>query len=250
MTNIRLQTASLEYGKKIFLYLFFLCSFINTSAEWFNNSLLIKVSKPLLMILLLLFLVYNVGKSKHISAIKWMILALITSNAGDILLLFAKGSSNELFFLAGLASFLFTHLFYSLVFHQLSPNKSFRFPPFILAALFSFWLVFMYILWPSLEGVLQPAVILYSLIILMMVYFAWRLQDQLKSTASRWVLWGALLFLLSDSCIGINKFATQLVSIPKAGVVIMSTYILGQLLIVLGVIGIIKRLKTGAEEKE
>ena len=48
-----------------------------------------------------------------------------------------------------------------------------------------------------------------------------------------WVLWGAILFILSDSLIALNKFT---VDIPLSKTWIMATYMGAQYLIVMGYI--------------
>jgi uncharacterized membrane protein YhhN len=47
---------------------------------------------------------------------------------------------------------------------------------------------------------------------------------------------GAILFILSDSVIALNKFKSDDLNIPMPRLIIMVTYILGQFLIVEGVI--------------
>ena len=49
----------------------------------------------------------------------------------------------------------------------------------------------------------------------------------------RWVFFGALFFLISDSILAVNKFADP---VTNAGFWIMSTYALAQYLIVRGVV--------------
>ena len=68
----------------------------------------------------------------------------------------------------------------------------------------------------------------------------WNLYEGSFQRAASWVWWGAVLFLLSDSCIGLNKFGQHLVEIPQVRFVIMSTYLLGQLGIVYGTSQLIK----------
>jgi len=58
--------------------------------------------------------------------------------------------------------------------------------------------------------------------------------------AGRWMMTGALLFVISDSVLAINKFYQ---SFEMAGVIIMLTYGLAQLFIVQGAIKYIRGLK-------
>ncbi len=225
-----------QFKAKLLLVLYTICTFINIIAEWFNFEQLILFSKPLLMFLLLIFFVLNISQNKKNAVIIWMIIAIITSNAGDILLLFtSRPSTGELFFLAGLSSFLLTHISYAIVFDQLTQKRKYSFPLKLILPLIIFWLVFNGAFSLNLSGILKPAVMVYSFVIMVMVYFAWRLKETLKTTTANWVWWGALLFLLSDTFIGLNKFGQDLFIIPNVRVLIMATYLAGQVLIVLGI---------------
>ena len=51
--------------------------------------------------------------------------------------------------------------------------------------------------------------------------------------SSRWVLAGAVLFLISDSLLGAGRFKTQ---IPLRGFLVWTTYYAGQCAITLGVL--------------
>lgn len=221
--------------------IFLLCSFINILGEGFHYDSLILISKPLLLFLLLIFFIQNTRKSKYKTAVNWIIAALISSNIGDILLLLAgRASANEQLFLAGLGAFLMTHIAYTFSFHKITASNKFKLPLVIVLVMLFFWIGFNYVFSNTLAGFLQAAVGLYSFVILVMVYFSWRLNKAFNNTLSNWILWGALLFLLSDTFVGLNKFGQDLITIPAVGVLIMSTYLAGQALIVLGIIRIVK----------
>lgn len=220
--------------------IFLLCSFINLLGEGLHHSSLVLISKPLLLLLLLIFFIKNTSQSKNKSAAYWVIIALAASNIGDVLLLFAgRVSANEQLFLAGLGAFLMTHIAYTFAFHKITPSREFRFPLIIILSMLFFWIGFNYVFSAVLTGFLQAAVGIYSFVILIMVYFSWRMDKEIKSIATQWIMWGALLFLLSDTFVGLNKFGQDLITIPAVGVLIMSTYLAGQALITLGVIRII-----------
>ena len=68
--------------------------------------------------------------------------------------------------------------------------------------------------------------------ILLMAIFALNRRDRVSEASFYPVFVGALLFILSDSLLAFDKF---LVPIPHAGVLVMSTYIAAQYLIVEGV---------------
>jgi len=74
---------------------------------------------------------------------------------------------------------------------------------------------------------LRWPVALYMLVISVMVAFA-------VATGRWWAIAGALLFYASDACIGWSRFVREF---PNQRLVIMSTYHLGQVGLVLGLLG-------------
>ena len=61
--------------------------------------------------------------------------------------------------------------------------------------------------------------------------------------ATEYLIIGVLLFMLSDSLIGLNQFKKEAIQIPFPRLAIMGTYILAQLLIVKGSIAVLKNQK-------
>jgi uncharacterized membrane protein YhhN len=153
---------------------------------------------------------------------------------GDVILLFSARS--ELFFAAGLGAFLIAHLFYIAAYIRSvrgAPGKVFfrRRPG---------WLLPFMVLFAGLYGLLYPAlgsmripVFVYTATILLMAIFALNRKDRVSEASFYPIFVGALVFILSDSLLAFNKF---LVPIPYAGVLVMSTDIAAQYLIVEGVI--------------
>jgi uncharacterized membrane protein YhhN len=80
------------------------------------------------------------------------------------------------------------------------------------------------------KGFIMP-IIAYATAIMLMGITAAERQSNKKSY--RFVLIGAILFIISDSLIAINKFAF---SIPLSGLWVMATYIAAQYLILEGVL--------------
>lgn len=200
---------------KIAFFAFILASMLDIVGIIFSLPLLIYIFKPLIIFSLLFLYVFSLPKR-----IKWYVIALELSFFGDVLLLF----SGELFFMGGLVSFLMAHfLFIKIV---ISRIKEFNF----LKALFSaipFLAVFgllIFTLKDSLNEMLWP-VIIYGLTIA--TFGAVSLLDFLntKSKKSILMLFGAVIFMISDSLLAIDKFYH---SIEIFGVLIMGTYIIAQ----------------------
>jgi uncharacterized membrane protein YhhN len=208
---------------KIALFVFVLASILDIVGIIFEMQILVYIFKPLIIFSLLFLYVFSLPKR-----IKWYVMALELSFFGDVLLLF----SGELFFMGGLVSFLMAHfLFIKIV---ISRIKEVNF----LKALFSaipFLAVFgllIFTLKDSLHEMLAPVVI-YGLTIA--TFGAVSFLDFLntKSKKSLLMLFGAVVFMISDSLLAINKFYNPAHILE---VFVMVTYVLAQYLIFMSMI--------------
>lgn len=189
------------------------------------------IAKPLLMPCLMVFFILNVGTSGRF--VRFILLALFFSMLGDIFMMFQP--SGEIYFLLGLGSFLIAHIAYILAFLQnfgsekkgLLSSKKLLAIPFLL-----FQFGFLFLCWSGLADMTIP-VIVYSTAISGMALAALNRKPWVNHSAWFWCFIGAVLFIISDSVIGMNKFYS---SIPNAGILIMTFYTLGQWLIVIGAI--------------
>jgi uncharacterized membrane protein YhhN len=158
---------------------------------------------------------------------------------GDLLLMFTGRAGGEVFFLGGLVAFLMTHLFYIGGFFS---HKSFRsgivgrnplwiLPFLIYLAGFLWWL------WPGLSGLMHWPVAIYAGVIMVMALSVLNTWGYEPAGIFRWLMAGAILFVLSDSLLAVSKFHE-----PFAGdrVLIMATYIVGQWMLVKGTVDVIR----------
>lgn len=149
--------------------------------------------------------------------------ALAFSSLGDALLDLAPGR----FFIGGLLAFLAAHLIYILLFvrNRVRPLKpkgwqlALVVAVLIYSVLLSLWLA------PGL-GALTGPVMVYVCVITVMVAAA-----ILAGYSKPWVCSGAILFLISDSILAVNKFKSP---VPMAGYLIWATYYLAQYGIAIG----------------
>jgi uncharacterized membrane protein YhhN len=156
------------------------------------------------------------------------ILALVFSLFGDILLMFVEQSPH--FFTLGLVSFLLAHIFYILVFLKVrNPNKK---PWLFLSFLVIYAAGLFYVLKDNLGVMLLP-VFFYMLIILTMAITANSRKGSVAKISFNFVFIGAILFLISDSLLAINKFYEPL---PFSNISIMFTYAFAQFFIVFGLL--------------
>lgn len=163
----------------------------------------------------------------------WVLLfALLFCWFGDILLIFTK--KNELFFLLGLAAFLLGHIGYIVAFRKFSKNivdgKSMPFVVYLAPLLFAVALLIL--LFPKLGDMMVP-VIAYATVISIMCMAALGRWHKTNNGSFIFVLAGAVLFIISDALIAINKFYAPF---QLASLLIMITYIKAQYLILVGLI--------------
>lgn len=215
----------------LWLYLFLLLGILDIFLVANNHSEWRWYSKPFLLPTLLAYFI-SVSRELKGSYLRIsMIAALIFSWMGDVLLMFQD------FFIYGLGAFLMAHLCYTIAFkisqkdpfaiRQVNFVKLFfnNFPIYLLAALAYF------LISPGL-GQMKIPVIAYLVIIVLMATTA---RERFGKTVpeSFWqVMIGAFVFMVSDAILAINLFYK---AFPEAGVIVMGTYIIAQLLIVRGI---------------
>ena len=213
--------------KQTWLILFAVILTIHLAGIALKNQLLEYISKPMLVASLALY--FLAQTNEIVSGIKkWILLALIFSWAGDVLLLFQpKGS---IFFLLGLSAFLLAHIFYILFFHQVRVKEKIKnnvWPAVIVVIYYAGLII---LLSPYLGDMKLP-VRIYGIVISFMFMLAMHMLFLKNKAAGTYMMAGALLFVISDSLLAINKFYQ---SFEPAGIVIMLTYVLAQLFIVEG----------------
>jgi uncharacterized membrane protein YhhN len=185
-------------------------------------------SKALIILLLIVLFLVNAGKMET-GAMKMIFLALFFSWLGDIAL--EIDYNKDLMFMLGLAFFLLGHVFYFTAF-ILNPGRGYTAGRLIVMILpvIAYGALLITILYNDL-GDMRVPVVIYAIVILAMLSAAIARAGK-TGVASFWlVLAGAALFVLSDSLLAVNKFSY---AIPAASVLIMSTYVIGQFLIVVG----------------
>ena len=189
------------------------------------------IFKPLLMPLLMLFVFLNKGhlEKRHFYL---LMLALFFSWWGDNFLIFQK--SDPIYFLLGLSSFLLAHVFYVFVFAKgLNWRDGFvaKNPGWLLLFLV-YEIGFLYLLSGGLGEMFLP-VCVYASFISLMGISALNRKGLVSSEAFNLVFCGAMIFIVSDSTIAINKFYQPF---GVAKVIIMFTYCFAQYLIVMGIL--------------
>ncbi len=167
------------------------------------------------------------GQLKYI-----LMIALFFAWLGDIFLMFQL--SHPQMFLFGLGAFLLTHIFYLFAFTRTNKNGQSVLiqHPYLILPFVGYALGLLYLIQDKLGDMLLPVVV-YASVICLMALFAVKRYGKVNSQSFQLVLFGALLFMLSDSLIALNKFHQP---IHWSALWILSTYCLGQYLIVKGIL--------------
>jgi len=214
--------------KKSFWLIFFLLVFLaDLICIQLQNEDLQYVFKTLIIPALTGYFLQQTG-NVAIGLKKWIVLALFFSWAGDIVLMFQE--KNELFFLLGLSSFLLAHVFYIVFFHNVRTNENVKDNIWLLLPVVVYYAFLISWLSPYLGDKKLP-VRIYGIVISFMLMMALHMLFIKNKSAGRFMLLGALLFVISDSLLAINKFYQ---SFEMAGVLIILTYGLAQWFIVEG----------------
>lgn len=165
----------------------------------------------------------------RLKSLKLLILfALFFSWVGDILLMFDP--RDELFFLLGLSSFLIAHLFYIAFFHRVRMREQLKNNTWWLLVVALYYTSLILLLADHLGDKEWP-VRIYGIVISFMLLLALHMNRLPDRRAGYLMMTGAILFVISDSVLAINKFYF---AFEGAGPVVMISYAFAQWMIVQG----------------
>tara|TARA_R110002033_G_scaffold66604_2_gene117583 strand:+ start:136 stop:807 length:672 start_codon:yes stop_codon:yes gene_type:complete len=212
-----------------FMGVFILLVLLDLVTGYLHFQGLRQLSKPLILLSLILFFgIY--GRQLAKKTYRYILLALFFSLLGDIFLLYDHLS--PMYFMLGLIAFLLAHITYALVFLIQGKSILKRKMPLVALLLLVYGTTLFIILQDNL-GTLKIPVIIYILGILAMAITAYSRKDLVGPTSFKLVFIGAVLFILSDSILAINKF---LITVPGSYILVMGTYATAQYLIVRGLL--------------
>ena len=217
----------------IFLVLYFVFAALDIVAITKENRKLEYLTKPILMPLLALYFIFGTLNNN----IDWLIvIALLFGCAGDIFLML---ENKDKWFMFGMAAFLLGHIFYIISFLLSVGSNIVAFPPygFVLLIPVIFILLLTFPKYKDHMGELKIPVYIYMVAILTMhVSAILRLALFEFSCPCFFLVWfGSILFIFSDSIIAIDTFNKEM-KIPHIRIYEMITYILGQFLIITGIL--------------
>ncbi|HUR65091.1 MAG TPA: lysoplasmalogenase, partial [Chitinophagaceae bacterium] len=169
-------------------------------------------------------------KNNKTKLAKWILMALFFSWVGDVLLMFQEKKPD--LFLFGLVSFLIAHIFYIIFFNRIRVREKIKPHLFFLLIVGIYYAALIIRLSPFLDAMKWP-VRVYGFVISIMLMLALHMLFSRNKKAAKWMVLGAVLFVISDSVLAINKFYQ---SFEVADIIIMLSYGLAQLFIVYGAV--------------
>lgn len=182
---------------------------------------MVYVFKPLTTALILGLAASATGAPARYRAL--VVVGLAASLAGDVFLMLPRDR-----FVPGLASFLVAHLAYVTAFAVTPVGVA---PWIVLGGLLAFGGVVLRALWPGL-GPLRGPVAVYVGVILAMAWMAAARWLRLPSAGAAAAAGGALLFVLSDTLLALDRFRGRF---AYARALVLTTYYGAQALIALSV---------------
>jgi len=220
--------------KHFFLSVLFIAScFGDFAGILLDEKWLDYLSKPIILISIGGFFLVSSG---HISKriVMPALVAFTFSWFGDVFMMF---SEKEHFFILGLLAFLFAQLSYIFLFRRtvkIAEVKSFLSQkPYWLTVYLVFGGLIYSLMFNRLDPVMRIAVFVYMVALLSMSAMALNRYNISNKLSFLLVFLGSVLFVISDSIIALNRFLTP---IPNSGLLIMSTYIAAQYLIMRGLL--------------
>jgi len=197
---------------------------LHIRAEYYGPQYHVYLFKPLTMVFIILIALIRIRENLSLYAYA-IIAGLLCSVAGDVFLMLPSDQ-----FVGGLASFLVAHMFYIVAFsyHRRFRPLSWSLVPFALYGIVIFSILFPYL------GEMKAPVLAYVVVILVMGWRAYERWAQIGQGAALLAFLGALLFILSDSVLAINRFRGHF---EVARALSLSTYFAAQWLIALSIRG-------------
>jgi uncharacterized membrane protein YhhN len=192
----------------------------------------VAATKPLFVPLLLLFLLLKDRAIDKPFGKFIFYIGLFLAFFGDVLLIFI----NDTFFLSGMIAFMMTNLCYSISFSRLSPLRwKNSLPVFITLIMLAFVGYSLDSFLKAKMGDYRVPIIVYMCTVSLMIACAVNIaaNNELRRLALRYFIPGAMIFLLENTLIALNRFHFN--SDKHLYVAVMVTYALAQYLFVKGI---------------
>jgi uncharacterized membrane protein YhhN len=200
-----------------------------------------RIYTKTLLIPVLLISIYSTSlETKHRRSKVLVNLAFFFCFLGDFFLL---NYSDNTYFILGLSSFLMAHIFFITFFYRLKKFSN-KYRLFLFGwgvLIFGYVGFLLFLIWNgvTLQSIQIP-VVAYAIVLgLMLLTAAHSINNKsIKRLAGSYFVPGALLFVISDSMLALNKFA---ISFQYGDVIVMVTYAGAIFMLAMGVIKFLKK---------
>ncbi len=231
MSSAELEVKSLSVAQrgetKSFLIIFSVLVLIEAIIEVYSIKPIRYFMKPTVIILLILYYYQQIRSARN-SFGRIILGALIFSFFGDVFLMFTE----EIYFLLGLSSFAIAHLFYCYGYlaNILSSQRKTEIVSIISSCIpYALASLALYNTMKPNLGSLRVPVGIYCCILSAMGCFSILRKSHTSTKSFKYTALGSLLFIISDSLIGLNMFVG--INGDWTRPAIMITYYFGQYLI-------------------
>ncbi|HNP22850.1 MAG TPA: lysoplasmalogenase [Panacibacter sp.] len=197
-------------------------------------------TKTLLVPILLAGIYIEAKDTKHTRSKMIANLGLFFCFLGDFFLLFDQ---DPYYFVFGLGSFLVAHIFFIVFFYRLKPfSDKYRLFIFTTAIIILFYLMaLLFLIWSNVtvQGLQIPVAIYAAVLGIMLLTAANTLNNRsMKRLSKNYFIPGAVLFVLSDSALAINKFSFKF---NYSGVIVMVLYAAALLVLTTGMLRFLRK---------
>lgn len=215
---------------RILSIVYFVIGLLFIISHYYHNSNMALISKVLIMPPLMVIFILNLKLDSN-RLHKYMFAGLFFSWIGDVLLEVPGGG--EIMFMAGLGGFLISLVLYAVVFFAApGRNEIFHNRFYLLIPVLLYGFAMGLYLYDHLDEMRLPVIVYETAMISMLAGAVSRI-GKVNRTSYFMVLTGAILFIISDSVLALNKFVQP---VPLSTLIIMGTYIAAQWLIATGYI--------------
>ncbi|MGY3052074.1 putative membrane protein YhhN [Pedobacter sp. UYEF25] len=215
---------------KAYSILFAILTFAAILADYLKNTDLLAIAKPLSIVLLLawLFRAERLTGRFH----KQIFIGLCCAFVGDLYVVFAtKGYLETTIFFAQFICYIF-YIRAFLLDHKSNPKQKNSYLIWAIIGFTGFCFGIFFYLRPQL-GPLQPAVLLYMLILCLMGILAVNRFDKVNLLSFKMILYAALFFLFANTVWALDRYVQPIVG---SSALVIAGYFIAQYLVVYGTI--------------
>lgn len=213
-------------NKNLWIIFFVIALSLNLAGIIAHNEILQYISKPFLVPFLIIYFIYSTHNRKQFTP--GLLPALFFAWIANVLVMFQH--MDEVFFLLGLGASLVAHIFYIIFFNRVRVQENIHGRWWILLIVIVYYAIIMRSLSYTTQEMTIP-IRIFGVVICFMCMLALHMMFLVNKKAGRLMAAGALMFIVSDTLLGLNRFRQPF---ELADFFIILSYALAQVFIVTG----------------